>query len=183
MSTKRLEVVSKVAKLNQQTRAASAHAEFIRNLHNERLDCLLNDKVYLKGLRNDWDKVRQLAKRFEAVLKERNQSLEEEVVLASTLPCPQSFDEEDEQKQASARQYAFKGCPTSTKEWKELDNHRELCKAAVEESDLPEDLTQMCLDFKGPEELPDQNRSRNRRIHATTQTVSGGCLSRYTNFS
>ena len=159
MSTKRLTVVSAVARLNEQNRVASAKAEFLRNLYNERLHMILNDKAYLKGLRNDWKKVRQLAKRFESALKEQNISLEEEVVLASTLPCPENFDEEDEEKQASARQFAFKGCPSSTKEWKELDSHRLLCKDVCKKSGLPTDLSQMCLDFKGPEELPSEPES------------------------
>ena len=125
-------------------------ARFRWRLESEACTRLLDDKVRLASLRYDWKEVRWLAKFFERVLQHRNVVLEEEVFKASVAPDPKTWDEEDEQKSESARRlYAFRGVPNSTKEWTELDAHREDCRR-VKDTILPPDLTQLIMDFRGP---------------------------------
>ena len=125
-------------------------AAFRWRLENDACTRLLEDKAGLAKLRFDWKKVRYLARLFERVLEDRNISLEEQVILASNAPDPTNWDEEDEQKSAEAsRQFAFLGVPNSTHEWNELDAHRDDCRR-VENRTLGPNLTQICMDFRGP---------------------------------
>jgi hypothetical protein len=135
-------------------------AAFRWRLENDACTRLLEDKAGLAKLRHNWKKVRYLAKLFERVLEDRKISLEERVFLASVAPVAEHWDEEDDQKSAEAsRQFAFRGVPSSTQEWDELESHRNDCRLVKKDTTLPPDLTQMCMDFRGPNPIEDSQDS------------------------